>query len=99
MDIAQLPGPGPDFMLNDPHLGFRHKLHEITFKSEYKNIRNAIDSIVEAVHPYEELIKRGGIDHTDTFHIWEKIKQEDKNLTHWDMELVRDIIEHLVREF
>ena len=95
MDISQLPGPGPDFMLNDPHQGFRRKLNDITIKDEYKNIRNAIDLIIDALEPYVEIIKRGGIEHHARFNIWEKIKQSDKNLTHWDMELVMKILEHL----
>ncbi|MDD4902258.1 MAG: hypothetical protein PHE24_03910 [Patescibacteria group bacterium] len=95
MDTARLPGPGPDFRLNDPHLGFRHKLTEITFKSEYKNIRNDIDLIVDALDPYEEVIRRGGLDHSARFHIWEKIRTGDRSLTHWDMELVMKILEHL----
>jgi hypothetical protein len=95
MDISKLPGPGPDFMLNDPHVGFRHRLTDITFKSECKNIRNDIDLIVDALEPYVEVIKREGLDHGSRFHIWEKIRAADKSLTHWDMELVMKILEHL----
>jgi hypothetical protein len=95
MDISQLPSPGPSFMLNDPHVGFRRKLNDITLKDEYKNIRNAMDLIIDALEPYVEIIKRGGIDHVARFHIWEKIKMADKSLTHWDMELVMQILQHL----
>ncbi|MDD5527859.1 MAG: hypothetical protein PHO56_02675 [Patescibacteria group bacterium] len=97
MDIALLPGPGPEFMLNDPHVGFRRKLNDITLKNEYKNIRNDIDLIVDAIDPYEEIIKRGGLDRGNRFHIWEKIRAADKSLTHWDMELVMNILERLSR--
>ena len=97
MDVSRLPGPGPDFMLNDPHVGFRRKLNDITLESQYKNIRNDIDLLVDAIHPYEEIIKRGGIDRPDRFRIWEKVREGDKGLTHWDMELVMQILEHLSR--
>ncbi|HTX86745.1 MAG TPA: hypothetical protein VMC41_01600 [Candidatus Nanoarchaeia archaeon] len=97
MDIAQLPGPGPDFMLNDPHVGFRRKLADITLTDQYKNIRNDIDLIVEALHPYEEIIKRGGLDRAGRLHLWEKIRAADKSLTRWDMELVTRILERLSR--
>jgi hypothetical protein len=95
MDIARLPGPGPDFMLNDPHVGFKHRLTEITFKDEYKNIRKDIDLIVDALEPYLEIIKRGGLDHGNRLHIWEKIRTADRTLSRWDMELVTKILEHL----
>jgi hypothetical protein len=97
MDIAQLPGPGPDFMLNDPRLGFRRKLTDITLESQFKNIRNDIDLIIDALEPYAEVIKRGGLDRGSRFHVWEKIREADKSLTHWDMELVMKILEHLSR--
>lgn len=95
MDIAQLPGPGADFMLNDPHVGFRRKLEDITLTDQYKNIRNDIDLIVDAIEPYEEIIKRGGLDRAGRLHIWEKIREADKSLSRWDMELVTQILEHL----
>jgi hypothetical protein len=95
MDVAQLPGPGPEFMLNDPHVGFKHKLTLITFKDEYRNIRNSVDLIVDALEPYLEIIKRGGLDRGNRLHIWEKIRSADRNLSRWDMELVTKILEHL----
>jgi hypothetical protein len=97
MDISRLPGPGVDFMLNDPHVGFKHRLSEITFAPEYKNIRNDIDLIADTLEPYVEFIKRGGLDHLEKLHAWEKIRMADKTLSHWDMELVRQILEHLSR--
>jgi len=97
MDISQLPSPGPDFMLNDPHQGFRRKLKDITLKSEYKNLHNDIDLIIDSLEPYLEIIKRGGIERADRFRIWEKIREKDKGLSHWDMELIMKILEHLNR--
>ena len=97
MDISQLPSPGPDFLLNDPHQGFRRKLNDITLKSEYKNLHNDIDLIIDSIEPYLEIIKRGGIDRSERFHIWEKIRAADKGLSHWDMELIMNILEKLSR--
>jgi hypothetical protein len=95
MDIQKLPSPGPSFSFVDPLSGFKRKLSVITIASEYKNLHKDVDLIIDAIKPYYEEIKRGGIERDDRFRIWEKIKAADKSLTHWDMELVMDILEHL----
>jgi hypothetical protein len=92
MDVAQLPGPGPDFRLDDSLGGFRRKLSD-----QYKNIRNDIDLIIDTIRPYEEIIKRGGLDHAGRLHIWDKIRVSDRALSRWDMELVTQILERLSR--
>ncbi len=97
MDTSQLPGPGPDFRLDDSLGGFKRKLSDITLTDQYKNIRNDIDLIVDSLHPYEEIIRRGGLDRAGRLHIWEKIREADKSLSLWDMKLVTQILERLSR--
>jgi len=94
MDLSRLPRPGADFSMHDAD-GFERRLSEITLAGEYHNLRNNLPALIREVGEHEQFIRQGGLSSDQRWRIWNKIRHEDKNLTHEDMLKIKEILEYL----